>query len=466
MLDSQSSSLENRSTPSAHNPPNRQADASSQPGPKGITCKPQSGSMRNHGSLEDGGALEERPEAVINGNNDNSSINNNNNMNHGNGSNYVQSNMANPSSPTNHLKPMLRQHSTSRSSAREEEIVLDDELLATAGREEASEYEAAEREAPEYRDIPWFYETLSTLALIAVGSIAGVALRVALSLTSVDPFSDYIFANFVGTAWLAYWSYFKHVLWTPLFVGVGTGFCGSLTSFSSWQEAGAVLVGPTVLGIDRREKAFVWFEVQLAGIAVDLIAYDFGRHIGKTHPFKPPKNEPDTIVCAPRVLYHAGSITFAVLIGLLVALLAGYFHTELLFALCWGPFGAWSRYFLGRLFNSKLEGFPLGTFIANVFASALLAMAYVLGISVSRADTVQCEALQGFITGYCGSLSTVSTFIAELKGLGRKDAYVYGFASMIVAQICMIIIIGGYTWSAADLTDFENGDSCVSVYYP
>ncbi|GBG34907.1 Fluoride export protein 1 [Hondaea fermentalgiana] len=363
----------------------------------------------------------------------------------------------------------LQQHKMSPQ--QEEEVLLDDEVLATAGREEASEVPEARKEAREDPEpgFSWLREQLATLALIAVGSIAGVALRIGLGKNAAYPFDSYVFANFLGTAWLAYWSNFKHLIWTPLFVGVGTGFCGSLTTFSSWEEATAVLVGPTTLELSRGQRAFVWFETQLTGIGVILMGYDFGRHLSDALYLVSPKSSENAKSsngpCVPRMLYEAASVLGAVLLGLLIALLTGFIRTKTLFALCWGPFGAWLRYALGRLLNSKFANFPLGTFLANVFASALLAMAYILGLAVVSADTVQCEVLNGFMTGFCGSLSTVSTFISELKKLKRRDAYVYGFGSMIISQVCMIIIIGGYTWADPDLSDLQNGSSCTSYFY-
>lgn len=55
--------------------------------------------------------------------------------------------------------------------------------------------------------------------------------------------------------------------------------------------------------------------------------------------------------------------------------------------------------------------------------------------------------LQGFEDGFCGSLSTVSTFVVELRGLKRGDSWKYFWCSVIGAQLLLTVILGGWIWS-------------------
>ena len=49
--------------------------------------------------------------------------------------------------------------------------------------------------------------------------------------------------------------------------------------------------------------------------------------------------------------------------------------------------------------------------------------------------------------GFCGCLTTVSTWIAELNGLGRRHAYVYGGVSVLSGLGILTIIMGSVRWT-------------------
>lgn len=60
-----------------------------------------------------------------------------------------------------------------------------------------------------------------------------------------------------------------------------------------------------------------------------------------------------------------------------------------------------------------------------------------------------CQAL---ITGFAGSLSTVSTFVAEILALPLWKAYVYAGVSLLLAQVIGILIYGTVYWGFTPLT--------------
>jgi CrcB protein len=43
--------------------------------------------------------------------------------------------------------------------------------------------------------------------------------------------------------------------------------------------------------------------------------------------------------------------------------------------------------------------------------------------------------------GFCGALTTVSTFVAELNGLRRMHAWMYGAASVVGGLAVMLVVM-------------------------
>ena len=60
---------------------------------------------------------------------------------------------------------------------------------------------------------------------------------------------------------------------------------------------------------------------------------------------------------------------------------------------------------------------------------------------------VGCQVLQGMSDGFCGCLTTVSTWVAELTGLRLRHAYFYGLMSVTIALSLMVIIMGSLQWT-------------------
>lgn len=60
-----------------------------------------------------------------------------------------------------------------------------------------------------------------------------------------------------------------------------------------------------------------------------------------------------------------------------------------------------------------------------------------------------CQALRAVEDGFCGCLTTVSTWAAELRALAPRHAYVYGAATVAAALAVVVPVMGGLRWSAA-----------------
>jgi CrcB protein len=82
--------------------------------------------------------------------------------------------------------------------------------------------------------------------------------------------------------------------------------------------------------------------------------------------------------------------------------------------------GAWLRWLLGLLMNSLFAPVPPGTLAANLMG------AYVVGAALgffTQASGIAPEWRLLIITGFCGGLTTFSTFSAEITVLLQQGRY-------------------------------------------
>ncbi|CEM25707.1 unnamed protein product [Vitrella brassicaformis CCMP3155] len=183
-------------------------------------------------------------------------------------------------------------------------------------------------------------------------------------------------------------------------------------------------------------------------------------------PISRPDNNGDTTADAPAKMptaeqrFHngclllSGTAVFLICYGALVCA-AIFDRSSYRFDIYWlpallGPAGAIVRWQLGKV--NKLPRFagkfPLGTFLANVvatFANGVLSAVLLLyGYSL---DELSGEFTVASMSGIDASLSTVSTFVAELHGLELWRAYVYGLLSVVVAVGVGIVPYGAVYWT-------------------
>lgn len=79
--------------------------------------------------------------------------------------------------------------------------------------------------------------------------------------------------------------------------------------------------------------------------------------------------------------------------------------------------GAWLRWLLGLLLNALFPAVPPGTLAANLIGG------YVIGLAIaffSQAPGLSPEWRLLIITGFCGGLTTFSTFSAEIAVLFQQ----------------------------------------------
>ncbi|ETM02539.1 hypothetical protein F441_01106 [Phytophthora nicotianae CJ01A1] len=336
---------------------------------------------------------------------------------------------------------------------------------------------------------------------VAIGAYLGVGVRVLLT-----EFADVMYAsqtellellgfgfflpNAVGCFVMGIATRIKPVLrgqYEVLLTGVTTGFCGSCTTFASWDLGAALMfvrghwlnallmlciqvataITSLRLGVHAAEGivhylTFQEYPFRKPPVNLGQLNLDLERNINhfrdiKMHTFGP--------LVARRV--HATEESLAVArdscnelmaeitqveheqhpvhhhntVWVVAALLLTAFFWVLAFcgfdnypssrllALCFGPFGALLRWYLS-LYNSNpvCKRFPFFTFAPNVAASCLSCAMEIVG-SVVYQDSASAYrdfvmwGQGGVMVGFLGSLSTVSTWVNELDTLSSKRLY-------------------------------------------
>ncbi|KAL7419366.1 hypothetical protein Q5752_006204 [Cryptotrichosporon argae] len=263
-------------------------------------------------------------------------------------------------------------------------------------------------------------------------------------------------------------------LYPPLYTFFTTGIAGSITTFSSWMLEGY----EAFLNLEKYDRKGLHDTVD--GVAYSLstfaIAYAslcFGEYLASVLPPLPrpplsrrldgaPKSSSpasSSTSRTPRRLSDApwldalslASFVLAYLVALLVYFLAPrYYRHDAVFALLLSPPGAMLRFLLSQP-NARppfLDRFPLGTFAANMLATTLIAGAYAAQRRpAAHAAPLTCDALYAIQQGFCGCLSTVSTFVVEsrtVRGWRCKAVYVVG--SVILGHVLVLAIVGGTDW--------------------
>jgi len=259
----------------------------------------------------------------------------------------------------------------------------------------------------------------------------------------------------------------------PLYIGLATGFCGCFTSFSSFirdiflalsNNLPSPLNHPvdynpvtsstsSTVGRNGGYSFMALLAVIIITISLCMAGLFVGAHIAiALEPFTPslPFN-----FCRKSIDRAAIVLAWGCWIGaIFLAIFPPDRHEpspeiwrgRAVFAIVFAPIGCLSRFYASIYLNGKLPAFPLGTFVVNILGTAILGMSYDLQ-HVPLGDVVGCQVLQGIEDGFCGCLTTVSTWVSELSSLRRRNAYRYGTASVVVALCFLIIIMGSLRWT-------------------
>ncbi|EPE29558.1 hypothetical protein GLAREA_00718 [Glarea lozoyensis ATCC 20868] len=259
----------------------------------------------------------------------------------------------------------------------------------------------------------------------------------------------------------------------PLYIGLTTGFCGCFTSFSSFlrdtflamsnelptplnhpADYGPVTSSTTSTVSRNGGYSFMaLLAVIIVTVTVCVSGLHFGAHLAiltepwtPTIPFAVGRKFLDRVTVFIAWGCWIGAIFLAIFPPDRNDSPPEIWRGRAVFALVFAPLGCLGRFYLSIYLNSKLPSFPLGTFVANMFGTAIIGMSYDLQ-HVPLGGVVGCQVLQGIEDGFCGCLTTVSTWVSELSSLRRKHSYIYGSASVAIGLCLLIVIMGSTQWT-------------------
>ncbi|MBR5164215.1 MAG: fluoride efflux transporter CrcB [Ruminococcus sp.] len=105
--------------------------------------------------------------------------------------------------------------------------------------------------------------------------------------------------------------------------------------------------------------------------------------------------------------------------------------TDCLIVAAGGAIGAVCRFLIGKLPIGSSDGFPMKTFIVNVFGCFLIGLVASLALKQFSASPKLVLFLK---VGICGGFTTFSSFALETSGLMEKGSYITA-ASYIILSI-------------------------------
>lgn len=273
----------------------------------------------------------------------------------------------------------------------------------------------------------------------------------------------------------------------PLYIGLAIGFCGSLTSFSTFMEDAFLAISndlpipqshPYPSGFQVPKSSMIisrnagysicaLLGVIIITMAVSLSATKAGAHLAifmspyvPTIPFNFTRKYIDKAIVPIAWLSWLGALIMAIVPPDRPGGPAGKSSWDeenwrpTILSCLFAPLGCLLRYQLAIKMNGIAGSFPLGTFTANIFGTAVLGMAFDLNhVSMGLGSNagvggglIGCQVLSGVSDGFCGSLTTVSTFCTEIIALGKR-AYLYATVTIATALAFMIVIMGSVRWS-------------------
>ena len=307
-----------------------------------------------------------------------------------------------------------------------------------------------------YRQKGSLLEHTAYFCSLSVAAYVGVVCRIYLSeLVNWDgvPLFPSLYAQLVGTVIMGVVTSHKAVLskTRPFFYqAIATGLCGSITTFSSWNsEAVTTLLQSDQEPPDNGTRVLGWFTTLLLGLGMSSAALALGRHLAALSPWADSRGRERDVEERSKCCEVVGVVVWVVvwLVMSTLVLVVPYAlkRRDLVFSCLLASLGAYLRWHLSP-FNSAFQNFRLGTFVANVVG------AWVLGGVVSALDLfaegeLLYDMLVGVSAGFCGCLTTVSTFAVELSDLPLWASYVYGLSSIALAQVGLILVRGTVQWT-------------------
>ncbi|EGP82402.1 unnamed protein product [Zymoseptoria tritici ST99CH_1A5] len=248
----------------------------------------------------------------------------------------------------------------------------------------------------------------------------------------------------------------------PAYVGLTVGFCGSFTSFASICRDAflaisnnlntAVVSTQDTISLPRArptgDSVMAVLALLILEVGLSTVALTCGAHLGAALA-RPAEHIPAlklSRIMNPLVVFLGFGCWLGAIL-LTIWPIRDAWRGQVLFSLVFAPLGCLLRFQLSVRMNKLVRSFPLGTFAANVFGTCVLGMAYDLQMSSAASSIVSCQVLQGIMDGFCGALTTVSTWVLELDTLRLRHAYFYGACSLFIGVGFITAIMGSLRWT-------------------
>jgi len=249
----------------------------------------------------------------------------------------------------------------------------------------------------------------------------------------------------------------------PVYIGLTVGFCGSFTSFASicrdaffaisnnLDTAANSTLETTSYSRSRSagDSVMAVMAVLILELGLSIVALKTGAHLAAILA-RPADKVPAwnvSRILNPLVVFLGPGCWLAAVL-LTIWPVHDAWRGQVLFALVFAPAGCILRFLISVRMNKLVRSFPIGTFIANIVGTCVLGLAYDVQRSSAGAEVISCQVLQGIMDGFCGALTTVSTWILELDTLRLKHAYLYGVCSLFVGVGSITAIMGPVRWTS------------------
>jgi fluoride ion exporter CrcB/FEX len=256
-----------------------------------------------------------------------------------------------------------------------------------------------------------------------------------------------------------------------LLLGLRHGFCGALSSFSSWNSSMVSLIRA-----GNVQAALVGY---LLGLQLPIVSYRFGQYVTAyifvwkcrrqvrrnerrgygIQVLQSDEYDDEEAVAQDETpeseLPSVRAVATALFVLSTVAQLTSLsFYNDpdnqlLALSLFFSPFGVLMRWRLSR-YNSLKPGFPLGTFTCNLLACALSgSLGSLLAGNPGPRERI---VLVAFISGFGGTLSSVATFIVEvLDGVDplllKWNGLYYAGSSVFWAMVIGLVSVSSVDWA-------------------